>query len=73
MGDKEIQLMVEEAGVEARGSVRFAPVLYGCWGQWQATVAAGGQSRRHKLAPGSRRWVGKDIHVLATVDNSPSV
>lgn len=63
----EIDIEVAETGKIKPGSVKFSPVLYGRQDLGKAALRmnGGGKSRSRPLKPGTRRWVEKDVPVLA--------
>ncbi len=56
-------LETEETGPLPAGGTRWTPVFYGATGTGELLV--NGQRRGTPLAPGTRRWIGRDVPVLA--------
>lgn len=63
--DHELRIGIDESGNYPTGTVEFTPVLYGCHGNWKAVVASDDKQETKTLVPATRRWVCKDLQVLA--------
>ncbi len=64
-GGGELRLHIEEAGGYPPGTVSFSPVLYGRQGAWRLVVTGEGRDETRDLNADIRRWVCKDLPVLA--------
>lgn len=62
----DARIEISETGKLKPGAVHFTPVVYGCKNVEKASVVSNdGTAKSRKLKPANRRWVGKDISVLA--------
>ncbi|MDX1655246.1 MAG: glycoside hydrolase family 31 protein, partial [Candidatus Competibacteraceae bacterium] len=61
----ELQLTVQEEGPYPKGTVELSPVLYGWSGDWRAVTVVDGVETRRELQPAIRRWLSKQLPVLA--------
>lgn len=60
-----LRLSIDEEGCYPKGSVDFTPVLYGHDGLAGAEACVNGQRRALALRPATRRWLGRELAVLA--------
>ena len=63
--DSELKISIDESGNYPTGTVEFAPVLYGCQGDWDAAISTNGKDETKALRPTTRRWVCKNLNALA--------
>jgi hypothetical protein len=66
VSEADTRIELRETGKLKPGSVSFSPVIYGRQGIVKATLSSSGSAAKpRKLKPATRRWIGKEIPVLA--------
>ena len=61
----EVQIEIVETGKYPAGTIDFTPVIYGREGASNITIVENNSRRKVSQKPSTRRWVGRDVRVLA--------